>query len=420
MSKFWVVALETYKRNVKSAAFIVMILSPFLLMGLVLGSNYIGSKFNETTSIAVISKDKNLQEFVSKQTDLSVETAITTEKEAQLALEEEKIDGYVVGEQVNGQVTGEFIGTSTLGTEKTVALQQVLTAYQLGLTSQRLNLGAEDIKAVTAQASLNEKHVEFKDGKMTEKSEDQLAKTLGAFFLSFAMYIIIIMYAQVMASEVASEKGTRIMEVILSSTTATKHFYGKIMGIFLVILTQIGIYLGAAAVAFFVMKDTAMVKELLAVVSLKELIVSVLGYNMLFLLLGVIIFTILSALCGSLVSKAEDVGKAIAPVTYLTLFGFMISMMFGMGNPQHIMMKVTSYIPFVSSFTMPSRIASGTVDTPMIWLSLAILGLSTVVLLKISAMLYQSTALAYSDAGMWKTLKRSYHSMVAERKIKMK
>lgn len=416
MNKFWVVALETFKRNVKSVVFIVMIMSPFIMIGLTLAGSYFGSKFNETSNIAIVSENKSLREDFIKHSTIDVADKVRSEKSAQNALESKDIDGFLVVYLVDDKVVASYTGTSTLGTEDSMAIEQTLSNYQLGMTSQSLKLSNEDVQKLMAKVALTSKNVEFKNGKMTEKSDNQLALTIGAFFLSLAMYMIILMYAQVTASEVASEKGTRIMEIILSSTTATKHFYGKIMGIFLVILTQIAIYLVMGLVGYVIMKDSPIVTEFLNTVPLKDLLLGFFGYNMLFLLFGVIIYTILSALCGSLVSKAEDAGKAVAPVSYLTIFGFMLTMMFGMSNPQHIMMKVTSYIPFVSSFTMPSRIASGTVDTVGIWISLSILIITTLLLLKLSANMYQSTALSYSDTGMWKTFTRSFASMNHEKR----
>ena len=418
MNKFWIVALETFKRNVKSVSFLVMIISPFIMIGFTLLASFVGAKFSETSDIAVISANQELRQNYIKGSTLEVDKKVTTEAEAKKALEAKDIDGYLIisFNEKEETVTGEYTGTTKMGTSDELAMTQNLTATQLDITSKKMALSKEQIAQLNAQAELKSKTVEFKDGKMKEKNANHLAMSMGSIFITLAMYMIILMYAQVTASEVASEKGTRIMEIILSSTSASKHFYGKVMGIFLVILTQVGIYLLAGLGGFMVVKDMPVVKDFLSVMSIKELLLGVFGYNMLYLLLGVIIYTILSALCGSLVSKAEDAGKAVAPVTYLTIFGFMISMMFGMSNPQHILMKVTSYIPFLSSFTMPSRIANGAVSTSEILISLVILAVTTLVLLKFSALMYHSTSLAYGDDGMMKTLKKSFTSMKQERR----
>lgn len=418
MNKFWVVALETYKRNVKSMTFIVMILAPFLMVGFSLLAGLIGNNFAQTSNIAVVSKNETIRQAFIDQTDFDVAKKIDTEDGAKKALEAEKIDGFLVIDtnEEGSQVSGQYFGDTSLGMSDEMGMTQILTGIQLGFVSQELGLSAKEIQQLSEPATLDAQTVEFKEGKMTDKGVNRIVMTISSLFIGIAMYMIILMYGQVTSSEVASEKGTRIMEIILSSTTAAKHFYGKVMGIFMVILTQVLVYFVIGIGAFFVMKDTDMVKSVLETVSLKEIVAGLLGYNLLYLLLGVVIYTILSAFCGSLVSKAEDAGKAVAPVTYLTMIGFFLTMIFGMSDPQHILMRVTSYIPFLSSFTMPARIASGTVSDMGVMVSLLILVVSTLVLLKISASMYRSTALVYSDDGMWKALKKSISIMKSEKR----
>lgn len=418
MNKFWVVALETYKRNVKSMTFIVMILAPFLMVGFSLLAGLVGNNFAKTSNIAVVSKNEGIRDAFIKQTDFDVDKKIDTKEKAEKALEDEKIDGFLVIEtnEEGSLISGDYFGDTSLGTTDEMSITQILTGIQVGFVSQELQLSGEDIQKLSQPATLATKTVEFKDGKMTDKGVNRMVMTISSIFIGLAMYMIILMYSQVTSSEVASEKGTRIMEIILSSTSAAKHFYGKVMGIFMVILTQVVVYFGIGLGAFLFMKDTDMVKDVLEVVSIKEIVKSLLGYNLIYLLLGVVIYTILSAFCGSLVSKSEDAGKAVAPVTYLTMIGFFLTMIFGMSDPQHIMMRVTSYIPFLSSFTMPSRIASGTVTDTGVMISLLILVVSTLVLLKVSAAMYRSTALVYSDDGLWKALKKSISIMKSEKR----
>ncbi|MGX6962142.1 ABC transporter permease [Vagococcus xieshaowenii] len=416
MNKLWIIALETYKRNIKSPTFFVMILAPFMMVGFSLLGGLIGNKFGETTNIAVVAKDTTLREDFLKRVSLEVDEAIDTEDSAKKALENEEIDGFLVINSTEKQpeISGEFFGESSLSQTDELEIQQILTSMQLARVSDSLKLSAEDVQKLNQPSTFTTKTVSFDEGVMTDKADNKLAQTLGSVFISLAMYVIILMYAQVVATEVASEKGTRIMEIILSSTSASKHFYGKILGIFLVILTQVVIYIGLGLGAFFFTKETDFIKDMLSNVSIKELVGGLIGYNLLYLLLGVVIYTVLAALCGSLVSKSEDAGKAVAPVTYLTMIGFFLTIFLGMNDPQHILMKITSFIPFLSSFTMPLRIASQTVSVTEIVISLVILLLSMLILLKLSAKIYRSTALVYSDTGMWQSLKKSLSLMKSE------
>ena len=84
-------------------------------------------------------------------------------------------------------------------------------------------------------------------------------------------------------------------------------------------------------------------------------------------------FAVLAALCGSLVSKPEDTAKAVQPIMYIGLIGYMIGITFGTNDPQNIVVKVTSFIPLISSYIMPVRLATETASTMEAIVSLVIL-----------------------------------------------
>lgn len=407
MSKFWVVALETYKKHVKSVSFVMMVIAPFLMIGLSIGGAFLGSKFDQLNSVAIISEEHGLREGFIQQTkkEFDIDEAIKSEAQAEKALEADEIDGYLIIKQDKQQLYGEYVGTQSLGTTDAQTMTQALNQLQIGLNSEKLSLNEDQLGVLFSTATFNDKQVEFKDGKAVDNTDNKLVLTMVGFFVVLAMYMIVILYSSITAQEVASEKGTRIMEVILSSTTAATHFYGKIMGIFLVILTQVSIYLVTGIVGYLFAKDLDSVQAILNEVSLSDLLKGLLGYNLLFLLFGVLIYTILSAFMGSLVSKAEDAPKATAPVTYLIMLASLPSMMIGLSNPQSILIKVFSFVPFFSSFSMPLRIASHEATTMEVWLSLGLLVLSIVLLLRLSARVYKSTVLIYSDKSMMQVFK---------------
>ena len=305
----------------------------------------------------------------------------------------------------NDVLNGQYTGTKSLGTDNLQGIQTSLSQIQLGLVSANLGLSQEEVVKLVSPATFSEKQVEVKDGKLAESQNNRMVMLLVGMVVVFMMYFIVILYSSITAQEVASEKGTRIMEIILSSTTASKHFYGKITGIFFVILTQVGIYLVTGLAGFYFVKDMPVVQSFFEEVPANELLKGILGYNLLYLLFGVLIYTILAAFLGSLVSKSEDSAKAVAPVTYLTMIGFIGSFAVGMSNPQSIIIKVMSYIPFLSSFGMPIRIANNDVSNTGVLISLGILLMSIILLLKLAAKAYKSTVLIYSDKSMFNVFK---------------
>lgn len=417
MNKFWIVALETFKRNVKSVTFIVMLFAPLLFIGFIGLSAFIGSKVADTDTVAIVSENPDIRAAVLSQTALDIDKNITTVDAGKKELEKGNIDGYILIDEDEQNIVGTYYGNSSLAMSDKLQLTQILSQFQLAERSKSLGLSETEVASLMAPAQIKEKTVEFSDGELVEKKDDKFARMGVAMFISFAMFMIILMYAQIISQEVASEKGTRIMEVILSSTSAEKHFYGKIMGIFMVILTQIGVYILTAVMAFQVVKNQPIVKEALSFISIGEIMKALLGYNLIFLLLGVMIYTIAAAFSGSLVSKSEDAAKAVVPVTYITMIGYFLNIFLGMNNPKNLVFVISSYVPFVSSFTMPVRIANDTVSAYEPLISVLILAVSTVLLLRLSAKMYRATSLVYSDEGIWKVMKRSLTLLKYEKAV---
>lgn len=409
MNKLWVVALETYKKHVKTVTFLIMLLAPFVMVAFSLGFGYFATNMSKTNEIAVISENEAIRESVMTQgkKDFKFDKKINSEKEAEKALKDEKIDGFLVVKQEDSQISGHYTSKKSLGTDDQQLFAQYLNGLQLAANTEALKLKPEEVQTLMKSAKVTDRQVEFKDNKMVDNNTNKFVLSMVGFLIVFVMYMIVLNYASITAQEVASEKGTRIMEVILSSTSAAKHYYGKIIGITLVILTQVAVYAVTGLVGYAFAKDTDMVQNMLKNIPLGELLKGLLGYNLLFLLFGVLFYTILSAFMGSLVTRSEDAPKAVTPVTFLVLIAAMPVMMLSLSQPDHVLIKITSYIPFFSSFSMPVRIANDSVQQWEILASLGLLALSCVILLKVSAVIYKSTVLIYSDKSMGQVFKEA-------------
>ena len=400
MSKMGIIIKDVYKKNVKSTAFLIMILAPFLLMGIVSEQPAIAEQLAET-----------------KNDDYKFKV-ITSDKKAQAQLEDKKIDAYLDLKMGSDQVSGKLYSKTSLGTSTEMQLQQILSSMQANIRASQLNLTTAQVQKVMEPAKFESTKVIFENGKMKNDGGDSGTQFILSFLTTIIMFVFIVSYSSIIAQEIASEKGTRIMEVLLSSMKAKTHYYGKLLGVLLVALTQLLIYGVAIVLGYRQFKDMDMVKDLLSNVSIKALLGSGAFVIITFMLVGLFLYAVLSALCGSLVSKPEDTAKAIQPVTYLSMIGYMLSLILGTSDPTNVIIKVTSYIPYLSSYSMPLRLASGTVALSSAFVSLAILVLFTIFLTLFSAQLYKSNVLVYSEGGTWSALKQSISIMQNDRKKK--
>ena len=419
MSKMGIIIKDVYKKNVKSTAFLIMILAPFLLMGIFYLSQYFFGDANDINKIGIISDQPAIAEQLAetKNDDYKFKV-ITSDKKAQAQLEDKKIDAYLDLKMGSDQVSGKLYSKTSLGTSTEMQLQQILSSMQANIRASQLNLTTAQVQKVMEPAKFESTKVIFENGKMKNDGGDSGTQFILSFLTTIIMFVFIVSYSSIIAQEIASEKGTRIMEVLLSSMKAKTHYYGKLLGVLLVALTQLLIYGVAIVLGYRQFKDMDMVKDLLSNVSIKALLGSGALVIITFMLVGLFLYAVLSALCGSLVSKPEDTAKAIQPVTYLSMIGYMLSLILGTSDPTNVIIKVTSYIPFLSSYSMPLRLASGTVALSSAFVSLAILVLFTIFLTLFSAQLYKSNVLVYSEGGTWSALKQSISIMQNDRKKK--
>ena len=400
MNKLWTVTLQTYWHQVKSWSFLLLILGPFFIIGCGALGGAIGASSDPDSQIAVISSNEQVRQNFIKNNDKYVDAKIKTAESAKKAVKKEKIDGYLVFGMQKNQVKAVYHGASPIDDELKPKVKSYLQVLQSQLNLQQAQLAPRQFKALQQQPKYREVLQKNHQG-------DKLVKMVSLIIVIMVVYMVLMSYSSITAQEIASEKGTKIMEIIFSSTTAAKYFLGKIWGIFAVIITQLLIYivggwatyrwaLHAKITASFMHNNQVVINKILG---------NLVNVNLIFLILGVIIYTILAAFSGALVAKPEDSSKAAQSTAMLSLIAFFLSFAF-ISNPEQILPQVLSYVPFFSSFMMPIRIINGHVGNIEVILSLVILIVSIVGLTAYISKIYQGVILQTEDTSFWKRLKR--------------
>lgn len=416
VNKFWVIVGEVYRKNVKSLGFISMVFAPIIILLVIAAIIYFVSESENSgiPEIAVLSDDQQVQAiFQAEEEQFEVNTAIATIEDAETAMEAEELDGYLIVEEENGLYQGNYVYSPNSQDMDTYYLTGVLSSIQQIQQAENLGLTQEDIASILTPATLEQTRIEFEGGGITttESAEDAL-RMGSAYAVGIAVFMFIMTYSSIIGEEIASEKGTRIMEVILSSVSSTVHFFGKLVAIVLICFTQIAIYIVLGLIAL----QLDFVQDLLQGINISAIFQGLVGTSLAYFILGIVLYAILAAFLGSLVSKVEDVSKAVTPIVFLSLAGFYAGM-FAFYNPTHMIVKIGSYIPLFTSFIMPFRVASDTVTSTGVIISIVVLIVFVLLTTWLSLLLYRSSVLIYSDAGMFKTMKTSIKSMRAQQKV---
>ena len=161
-------------------------------------------------------------------------------------------------------------------------------------------------------------------------------------------------------------------------------------------LTQLVLIFGSALLCFRMNEQYWGDNQLIA--SIFDMPVWLVGYMLVFFVLGFLIYAFLYGAIGSTVSKLEDVNTAVMPVTILFIVAFFITMMaLGNGTVDSTLMKISSYVPFTSPMAMFTRLAMSTVSVYEIAASIAILIVSVIIIGIASAKIYRVGVLLYGS-----------------------
>ena len=235
------------------------------------------------------------------------------------------------------------------------------------------------------------------NGEVESLGKDQMQNFFYTYIMIFALYMVILLYGQMVAMSVATEKSSRAMELLITSTKPINMMFGKVLAACMAGLVQLVAIFGSALVFYNVNKsywgDNGIIDSIFNIPP--ELFV----YMLIFFLLGFLIYAFLYGAISSTVSKLEDINTAVQPVTFLFVIGFMV-VMFSMssGSVDNVLMTVCSYIPFTSPMAMFTRIAMSTVPWYEIAISIGILVASTFGIGILSAKIYRVGVLMYGTS----------------------
>ena len=400
MKQMFVVMKETYIRQVKSWSFLFMVFGPFLFLGLGVGIGYLtDSSTDAKNQVALVTEVPAVKESLKKTDGLTLD--YTDEAAAKKAIKDEKAAAYLTVDEKDGQLEATYVGDQAMKMELKSLVAAKLSQVQQGINLARANLSKEQLTALSQQVSLKEKIDEKKEGL-------KMVQTMVAGGLGMLLYMILIFYSSITAQEVASEKGTKIMEVVFSSIKATDYFFARMLGLFGVIFTHIFVYVVGLVAVWIFRADIPVVKDILAPNSpITQHLSEAISLNtVFFIILGIFMYVVLSAFLGSTVARPEDSGKAISPLMMLVIFSFLGVTTLGSAGDVFLL-KVGSYIPFISTFFMPFRTINGYATGLESWGSLGIAVLFTIVGTVLIARIYASLILQTDDLGPWKTIKRA-------------
>lgn len=398
MNKFLVTLLSTYKQKVKSKSFIITTL---LLIVFV----FAGMNFDKILNLFDSEDEKTVLTIEATKEDREVVTDVIKSFDDTIIIEPESNNVLTINSD-DLPIKATLTTDDELSNDNRQTIEVALDELNKLYVSNAIDISKEDLTLLDSSADLTVKssdpdgEVEADDGGFFE--DENLLNIVVIYAVIMLMFFIIIGYASQIATEIAQEKSSRVIEMIVSSISPTRHVLAKVSAIILVSFTQILIVIGSGLIAFKMSSLEATLSDFELVSN--EQTVPIIVYSVVFLILGLLLYLIFAALLGSFISRMEDLQQGLMPLTFISIGGFYIGL-FNIMNSDGTLLKISSYFPFFTPFTMPVRLLN--LDTPMsvIYISIVILAISVVLILFLTTTVYKRNVLM-NDSNILKSIKK--------------
>lgn len=408
MKDLFLVASFTFKDLVKRKSFIISNL--IILLIIVIGFNVPNIIKNISKGDESFGKDKitivdNDNIYEGK---LQALTQIETGYDIQIA--NEKMDIDTIKEKIkNGDIEKAIYISNK---ENTIDIKYIIESQALGTTTpddlitmlQQTYQNMQISKLGLSQEKLQKINIPF-NVELTQADESKAGDNiLPMMLLSIVLFYAIYFFAYQVSSSITTEKTSKIIETLVTSTSPKTIVLGKTIGIGLVGVLQTIVTVIVAIISAQTFLDAEMIDTIINSINLTPMLAII---TVVYYILGYSLFALLYALTGSTVAKPEDVQSANGPVAILAVIGFYLSY-FTMMNPASNLNKIAAIVPISSPFCMPFRVMMGLATNSEIVISLIVLVITILLIAKISIKIYSSAILNYGSKINIKDMFRMY------------
>lgn len=333
-----------------------------------------------------------------KNMDLGYEIQIENASydEIKEKIENEEIESAIIVEPQGENIKIRYIVKNTTMMEGVPEeLISIMNNIYSNLQISKLGLTPEQLQSITP-------NFEFS----LEQTEEEKASgnIFAMMLLSIVLFYAIYFCAYQVSSSITTEKTSKIMETLVTSTSPRTIVLGKTIGIGIVGLIQMILIVGTAIISAKSFLEPEMIDAVLDMSNITPYLGIV---TIIYFILGYLAYALLYALTGSTVSKPEDIQSANTPVALLAVLGFYLSY-FTMMNPTSELNVFASMFPISSPFCMPFRIMMGLASTTDVLISIAILVVTILVIAQVAIKIYSNAILNYGTKMSLKDIVKIY------------
>lgn len=406
MNKFWSTFKLTYISKIKSKAFIIFMSIIVILMIALSNIDKIIDLFdNGPDKVGVVTQNEQIYKVLKQQSHALDDDATfkkVSEKDAHKLVKNEKLKkAYIVKQDKHHQLSGTILSKDNVEAEDEQKLTEVLTSIQSQLVASNLNLSQKELKQLQARSHVDSKVISNKEDSQLNSGEQTLNYIL-VYATLMLIFFIVFNYAGQVAMEIATEKTSRVIEMIITSVSPVIHILAKIAGVIAVAFTQVIMIIIMTLLCVYAFDLKSLFKEF--DIQMNHLAWQIIIVSILCLIVGILSYVLLAAILGSLATRIEDMNQTLMPLTLLAMIAFYIAI-FSIMKPDMLLTKITSFIPFLAPFELLVRSQSSDLEIWEIAVSMGISIIVVALLLWIAVKTYKDSVLTF-EKGLFKSIQR--------------
>lgn len=396
MNNFFIVFKFELMGYIKKKSYIIstLILSLIVIIGMAIPRLFLNSSLNSESSGA----DKNKEKSVIAVYDASNENVLNMDylksffdkTDIKLCSSKDEIEKLVKSEDVEAGFIVDspnsyqyFVNNKGFSDYNQQTFESALSKMYRDKKMIDMGLNPNDIESIY---SLN------MESTVNILGKDATSSFGYTYVYIMFLYMVVLIYGQMIATSVTVEKSSRAMELLVTSTSSNSLIFGKVIGTVVATIIQVCIVFICAVISFEINKSA--LNDILT--SIVQVPLNVIISFFVFGILGYVFYAFIFGTLGALVSKPEDLGSSLSSITIIYVVVF-FAVLFGLQNPNNNLMTILSFIPFSSFMAMPVRIAMSGVGIVQVILSFIILLVSTILLGMLASKIYRRATLMYGN-----------------------
>ena len=430
--KFLYLTKVSLRKKFKTKWFVItnIILAVAIILLLNINSivSFFGGDFDNKTSIIVVDNDtdsytlfeKNIESYASSLNDEDMKITVKKTDKTSKELKDDLKDDEILVE-LNSDNT-EYLKAKVTSNEKIDTLTYQVISQSLNSTKTTIGMAINNIDANTLNNISSpvtiDRVVLNEDNNVDENMGLIMSSVFPTIILPFFMLTMILI--QMVGGEICEEKTTRSMEIIISNVSPKQHLMSKILasnifvivqGLLLVVYAVIGLLISTNMLSsgMSLPSEVTSIFDSLVSSGFIEKLIYVIPLTLILIVLSFLAYSIVAGILASMTVNMEDFSQLQTPLVFISLGGYYLAMMAGMFNGS-ILIRILSYVPFLSSFVSPSLYMMGEIGLIDIVISIVILVLFIYLILHFGIKVYKVGILNYSNEKVWSKFFKAFKS----------